>query len=81
MGSCYSITETQQLVVQTLTTEIVINGPQAMTYIGPLKKGMSTPYSHLKNIHQILIYFITFLQEQSRTQLFLQKNSIFISKI
>lgn len=50
MGSCYSITETQQLVVQTLTTELVINGPKSLTYIGPLKSGISSFFSLFENI-------------------------------
>jgi hypothetical protein len=39
MGSVYSITETQQLLVETLTTEEVINGPASITFLNALKKG------------------------------------------
>lgn len=47
MGSWYSISETEQVIVKTLTTEEVINGPVTLTYLNVLKKGESLLISFL----------------------------------
>jgi hypothetical protein len=56
MGSCYSITETQQLVVQTLTTEEVFNGPNSLTYISPLKTGNTHSLVLTYNVLNICLF-------------------------
>jgi len=58
MGLCYSVTETQQLLIETLTTEEVVNGPVTCTYLSCFKSGTkkdaitlnSKQYLHFKNI-------------------------------
>jgi hypothetical protein len=39
MGSWYSIQETEQVHVRTLTSEHVVNGPVSLIYLNVLRKG------------------------------------------
>jgi len=58
MGNCYSVSETEQLWIQTLTGEEILNGPVVCTCFGPLKtvqKRSATTlttkqYMHIKNV-------------------------------